>query len=359
MTHHDQAAALLWAMAHLGTPMAIRVAATLRIADHIAAGLSSAPELAAAAGVDPDALERLLRFLVVRGLFSHDEAAGYTLTELGEPLRSDHPAGLRSGLDIEGVGRSELAFVHLLHSVRTGAAAFPKQFGVDFWQDLAADPVRRETFAGVMSSIVPARSADILSGYDWGSLGTLVDVGGGTGAMLIALLTHYPQLRGALVELADNAEDARAALAVAGLGERSEVISGSFFDPLPAGAGGYLLSLIIHDWGDEPARHILRRCAEAAGTSGTVFVVERVRADSDSTHTGMDLRMLALFGGKERRIAELTALAHDAGLAVSAVHPAGAFSIVELRGVDRSRASTQPYRQLGEAVHDQADPPVQ
>lgn len=317
-------------MAHLGTPMAVRVAATLRIADHIAAGLRSAPELAVATGADQDALERLLRYLAVRGVFSRDETGGYTLTALGEPLRSDHPAGLRAGLDIEGVGRSELAFTQLLHSIRTGEAAFPEQFGRDFWQDLAADPARREAFATFLGSDVPARSG-IIGGYDWGSLGRLVDVGGGAGAMLIALLNHYPRLHGTLVELAENAEDARTALAVAGLADRGEVVTGSFFDPLPAGAGGYLLSLVLHDWGDKPARQILRRCAEAAGTSGTVLVVERVGSDSDSPHTGMDLRMLALYGGKERRLAELTALADDAGLAVIATHPAGDYSIVELR----------------------------
>lgn len=319
-------------MAHLGTPMAVRVAATLRIADHIAAGLRSARELAVAAGADADAMERLLRYLAVRGLFSRDEAGGYTLTELGEPLRSDHPAGLRAGLDIEGViGRSELAFTQLLHSVRTGEAAFPQQFGLDFWRDLAADPARRQAFAAVMGSHVPDRSSDIVRGYDWGSLGRLVDVGGGAGAMLIALLKHYPRLHGAVVELAENAEDARSALAAAGLADRGEVVAGSFFDPLPAGAGGYLLSLILHDWGDDPARRILRRCAEAAGTSGAVLVVERVRVGDDAPHTGMDLRMLALYGGKERRLAELAALARDAGLAVTATHPAGDFSIVELR----------------------------
>ncbi|MEO6500389.1 MAG: methyltransferase [Jatrophihabitantaceae bacterium] len=323
-------------MAHLGAPMAVRVAATLRIADHIAAGLRGAPELAAASGADADALERLLRYLAVRGVLSRDEAGGYTLTELGEPLRGDHPAGLRSGLDIEGVGRSELAFVQLLHSVRTGEAAFPKQFGVDFWQDLAADPARREAFAALMGSYGPSRSSDLMRGFDWGSLGRLVDVGGGSGAMLIALLSHYPRLRGTLVDLAENAEDARAALAAAGLADRGEVMTGSFFDPLPAGAGGYLLSLIIHDWADEPARQILRRCAEAAGTSGAVLVVERVSADSDSPHNGMDLRMLALYGGKERRIAELAALARDAGLVVAAVHPAADFSIVELRAAEQA-----------------------
>jgi hypothetical protein len=335
VAQENQAAAALWAMAHLGTPMAIRVAATLRVADHISAGLDRAPQIAAAAGADEDALERLLRYLAVRGVFSRDESGGYGLTEIGELLRGDHPAGLRAALDIEGVGRSELAFAQLLHSVRTGEAAFPQQFGRTFWQDLAADPTRREGFTSWLGN-VPSRSPEILSGYDWGSLGRLVDVGGGSGSMMVALLSCYPQLRGTIVDLAENTADARKALATAGLSDRGDVVAGDFFDPLPAGAGGYLLSLIIHDWADKPAREILRRCAEAAGTSGAVLVVEKVGADGDSPHTGMDLRMLALYGGKERRLAELTALADGAGLAVAAVHPAGDFSIVELRAADRA-----------------------
>jgi hypothetical protein len=107
-------------------------------------------------------------------------------------------------------------------------------------------------------------------------------------------------------------------------------VAGSFFDPLPPGAGGYLLSAIIHDWNDDSARIILRRCGEAAGQRGKVFVVEKIGADGESTNTRMDLRMLAYFGGKERGLAEFTALAESAGLRVVAVHPAGATPIVEL-----------------------------
>ncbi|MDQ1720711.1 MAG: O-methyltransferase [Pseudonocardiales bacterium] len=331
LTHDDRAAASLWAMAHLGTPMAIRVAATLRLADHLAAGLDTAPELAEAVDADEDALGRLLRYLAARGVFRRDEAGRYGLTALGEAVRSDHPGGMRAGLDIDGVGRADLAFVALLHSIRTGEAAFDKQFGCNFWQDLAADPVRRETFTTWMGSDMPSRSPEILSGYDWGSLGWLVDVGGGNASMLIALLNRYPALRGTVLDRSENIEDARKALAAAGLTDRGEAVTGSFFDKLPTGAGGYLLSLIIHDWGDKPAREILRRCAEAAGDDGRVLVVEKIGADGDSPHTGMDLRMLALYGGKERRVAELGDLAQDAGLAVAAVHPAGGFSIVELR----------------------------
>jgi hypothetical protein len=318
-------------MAHLGTPMAIRVAATLRLADHLAAGLATAAELAEAAGAHPDALERLLRYLAVRGVFRRDQAGRYGLTPLSEALRSDHPGRLRAGLDLDSIGRIELAFTGLLHSIRTGEPAYPQVFGRDFWQDLAADPDRRATFTAWMASDLPSRSPEIASGYDWGSLGWLVDVGGGNASMLVALLSRHPGLRGTVLDRPENISDARAALAEAGLADRGEAVAGSFFDPLPAGAGGYLLSLILHDWPDGPARQILRRCAEAAGESGRVLVVERIGADGDSPHTGMDLRMLALYGGKERRVTELAALASDVGLAVAAVHPAGGYAIVELR----------------------------
>ncbi len=331
VTHDNGQPAALWAMAHLGTPMAIRVAATLRIADHLAAGLRTVPELAKAVSAERDALERLMRYLTARGLFSRDESGSYTLTDLGEPLRDDHPAGLRPGLDIESVGRAELAFAQLLHSVRTGEAGFARQFGLSFWDDLAADPARREFFATWMGSDIGTRAPEIVNGYDWGSLGHLVDVGGGNGSLMISLLMRYPSLRGTVLDLPETAGDARTAVAGAGLTGRCEVVDGSFFDPLPAGAGGYVLSLIIHDWGDAPARAILRRCAEAAGHDGTVLVVEKIGGDGASPHTGMDLRMLVLYGGKERGVTELTTLAAQAGLAVTAVHPAGTFAIVELR----------------------------
>jgi hypothetical protein len=318
-------------MAHLGLPMAIRVAATLRIADHIADGTRTAEELAEASGADPRSMQRLMRYLVIRRVFQQSESGEYLLTELSEPLRDGHHTGLRSSFDIEGAGRTELAFAQLLHSVRTGEAGFPKQFGLPFWEDLAAEPERRETFTRWMSSDIPARSPAIIEGHDWGSLDHLVDVGGGNGSLMIALLSRYPRLRGTVLDLPETADDARKAVVAAGLADRCEVIDGSFFDPLPAGAGGYLLSLVIHDWGEGEAQAILRRCAEAAGPGGSVFVLERIGADGESTHTGMDLRMLVLCGGRERGVAELTTLATGAGLTVAAVHPAGAFGIIELR----------------------------
>jgi hypothetical protein len=144
------------------------------------------------------------------------------------------------------------------------------------------------------------------------------------------MLSSHPALRGTVFDQPHTSKAARTTLTAAGLADRSDVLAGSFFDPLPPGAGGYLLSAIIHDWGDDAARTILRRCAEAAGSDGAVFIIEKIGADGESLRTGMDLRMLAYFGGKERGVAELTALAGDSGLRVSAVHPAGTLSILEL-----------------------------
>jgi hypothetical protein len=323
-------AARLWAMADLATPMAVRVAATLRIADHIMGGRRTALELAEATGADADTLERVLGHLVTAGVLGRDQSDRYVLTAHGQALQDDHPAGMRAMLDLEGaVGRADLSFVQLLHTVRTGEPAFPAQFGRSFWDDLAAEPTRSASFDAQMGTDAAVWAPDIVAAYDWGSLGHLVDVGGGNGTLLAALLHRHPGLRGTVLDLPGAAEAARTALTAAGLADRSDAMAGSFFDPLPPGAGGYLLCAVLHDWDDGSARAILRRCAQAAGTHGRVFVADKFVTDTDH-RTEMDLRVLAYFGGRERSLAELAALAAAAGLRVAAVHPAGATPVVEL-----------------------------
>jgi len=322
----------VWALANLVTPMAIRVAATLRIADHVDAGVETAAELAAAVGAEPDALERLLRHLAGLDLLGRDEAGRYSLTAAGEALRDQERGGLRPVLDLDGgVGRAELSFAQLLHSIRTGGAAFPAQFGRSFWDDLDADPARAAAYDAQMGSDVTAWAPAVLAACDWASLEHVVDVGGGNGALLAVLLGEHPSLRGTVVERPEAAGAASATFAAAGLSDRADAVAGSFFDPLPPGADAYLLSAVLHNWADEPAAAILARGAEAAGSRGRVFVIEKIGVDGGSPSTEMDLRMLAYFGGRERSLAELTALVGASGLRVAAVHPAGAISVLELR----------------------------
>ncbi|MEU4561076.1 methyltransferase [Actinoplanes sp. NPDC023936] len=320
----------LWAAADLITPMAVRVAATLRLGDHITAGSGTVDALATATGAHPDTLRRVMDHLVTAGVLTRPRPGVYGLTDLGEQLRDDYPGGIRSWLDMTGaIGRADLSFVDLLHTVRTGAAAYPHRYGRPFWEDVAADPARAASFDALMGSRLRDDAPALAGGYPWGALGNLVDVGGGDGTLLIAILTAHPGLRGTVLDLPGPAARALEAIEAAGLRDRATARAGSFFDELPPGAGGYLLSGILHDWDDAGATRILRRCAEAAGAPGRVLVIEDNAAGEPSTEG--DLRMLCYVNGRERGVAQLGDLAAAAGLAVAAVVPAGTRAIVELR----------------------------
>lgn len=323
----------LWAAADLVTPMAIRVAATLRLADHIAAGRQTTEALAAAVDADRDALGRLLGHLVTAGVLSRAGTGTYSLTALGEHLRDDDPEGIRPWIDLEGaVGRADLCFVQMLHTVRTGEPAFPRHFGLGFWDDLSADPGRAASFDALMGARLVADAPAVAAAYPWGTLGHVVDVGGGNATLLIAILRAHGDLRGTVVDLPGPVARAEQAIASASLGHRAGTQVGSFFDPLPAGAGGYVLSGVLHDWDDEDALRILHRCADAASETGKVLVVDHIGDAQGSTpDTEGALRMLCYVRGRERSLDQLGELATSAGLQVSSVTPAGSRSIIELR----------------------------
>ncbi len=308
--------------ADLLTPMAIRVAATLRIADHIASGSRTAAELAEAAGADADAVARLMRHLVAEGIFGE----GYSLGPHGADLLAG--ARLRGLLDIESaLGRGDLAFAHLLHTVRTGEPAYPVAWGRSFWDD-AADPARAGQYDEHMGHDAGQWAADVLAACDWGRFSHVVDVGGGDGTLLGALLGAHRGLKGTVLEQAGTAERARAKLA--GFGDRARALAGSFFDPLPAGGDAYVLCAVLHDWPDADATRILDRCREAAAPDGRVLVVEHTGAVGEAPSTAMDLRMLVFFGGRERTAVEIAALAAPVGLGLIAAHQSHDISVVEL-----------------------------
>jgi hypothetical protein len=319
-------------LADMMAPMAVRVAATLRLADHITAGSTTVDELAAAADVPADTLRRLMRYLTVRGVFAEVEPDRYGLSELAQPLRDDHPAGIRRRFDLDGpVGRGDLSFVHLLDSVRTGAPSYQRMHGKTFWEHLDEDPAQVAKFATMMAT--NATQAGIEQHYRWEEMFSVVDVGGGNGTVICRLLGAYPQLRGTVVELPTTAEAAHKAVAEAGHADRCEIVGGSFFDPLPAEADAYLLCKVLHDWDDYASVAILRRCAEAAGQHGRVLIVEAVELPEDQAAgtekrnsrsvTYLDLHMLVYFGGRERTLEDYRRLAATAGLTVAAVTRGG------------------------------------
>jgi 2,7-dihydroxy-5-methyl-1-naphthoate 7-O-methyltransferase len=300
-------------MAGLATPMALRVAVTLGLPDRLRDG-ASVDDVAAELDVDRVALGLLLAHLATLGI-TERTVDGYRTTALGEHLCD---TGLADLLSMHAAGgRAELAYVDLLHSVRTGKATYPHRYGQDFWADLADHPALRTSFDRQMTHRFHDRIPRIAAGVDWSRFATIVDVGGGQGSLLAAILAAHPRPHGHLVDLDRTAGDARATFTAHGLDQRTTVTAGSFFDPLPAGADAYVLFDILHDWDDEHAHRILDRCAAAARPAGRVLVIEGVAgllADSESA-----LTMLVIFGGRERTLDEFRALAAPHGLALHGV----------------------------------------
>ncbi|QKV74635.1 methyltransferase [Amycolatopsis sp. Hca4] len=306
-------------LADLATPMAVRVAATLRLADHAGPDGATAAELATLTGTSAAALARLLDHLVTAGVFARD-ADRYRPTALGAQLREDAPEGIRPLLDITYAGgRAELAFVELLSVVTDGAPGYPRRYGREFWADLDADPKLRTSFDAQMNWRFREQAPLIARNFDWGRFRDIVDVGGGDGPLLREILRAHPGVRGRILDLPPTAAAAAARLAADGFGDRASAVPGSFFDPLPTGADAYLLSDILHDWDDEHAREILAGCRRAAAADASVVLIEPVRGHG--ADTAIDLFMLMCFGSRERTVEELTELAAACELALRGAVP--------------------------------------
>jgi len=252
-------------MLDLATPWCLRVAATLRLPEHIAAGHAGIADLAAAAGCDPDAVHAVLGHLVSQGVFTEETPGRFACNLAAEQLASV------PFLDLTGIGgRMAHTWGTLLDYVRTGQPAYQQVFGRPFWEDLDAHPAIGAEFDALMGPAghgVPDYDIELSDGWD--TVRTVVDVGGGTGAMLASLLRQHPRARGILVDLPGTVARAGELIESFGVAERVTVEAQSFFDPLPPGADLYLLKSVLNDWPDEPTVAILRRCAEAAKTSKT------------------------------------------------------------------------------------------
>jgi hypothetical protein len=296
----------------LATPWCLRVAATLRIPDHVAAGHRDIGELAVAAGCDRDALHAVLAHLVSRGVFEQDAPGQFTCNQAARQL-----ADASRFIDLDGIGgRMAHTWGTLLDYVRTGQPAYEKAFGRPFWEDLAAHPRIGADFDALMGPAghgVPDYDIELSGG--WAPVRTVVDVGGGTGAMLASLLRRHPQVRGILVDLPGTIARAGQVMPDAGVASRISVVGQSFFDPLPAGADLYLLKSVLNDWPDEPTVAILRRCAQAARPGSSITVLGGVSADE--TPPALEIDMLVA-GGKTSTLKQFTELARQAGLDIIA-----------------------------------------
>ncbi|WP_089157766.1 methyltransferase [Micromonospora sp. NBS 11-29] len=300
----------------LATPFAVRTVVTLRVPDRIAAGVTRLDELAEACDADAAALGRLLRYLSHRGVFVEEPPDVFELTDVGELLCDRDGGGHGAHLDLGGLGaRMDRAWAGLPHAIRTGGPGYGAVHGHDFWADLDRHPDDRAYFDALMLSQQRFTAPQVASLYPWHEVGHVVDVGGGSGGLLREVLGAHRHLRGTLVDRNEPVATAARTFAEHGLADRTEVVVGDFFAPLPAGADVYVVSRALTDWSDAHATTILRRCAEAAGDTGRVLVVEVLPTVPHVPHlSSYDLQMLVLVGGRERGVTEHAALAAAAGL---------------------------------------------
>jgi len=316
----------LWELSDLSTPWCLHVVATLRIADLIAAGHSQITEIATKAGADREALERVLRHLAHKGVFVEPSPGCFELNDLARGLLD---GGMRLGLDLESFGgRMAHSWSTLLTVVRTGKPAYRELFGRELWEDLEANPKIAADFdrlIGPEGHGTPDANV-LLHPDDWKTVRTVVDVGGGTGALLAEILRAHSEVRGILVDVPRAVANSAEIFAAAGVADRAATSGQSFFDPLPAGADLYLLKNVLADWPDAEATALLRRCAEGARPNGKVIVLSGV---GPGPVADPELLMLVLLGGKSRTLAEFQEMAARAALAIHGADrlPSGRFIV--------------------------------
>jgi precorrin-6B methylase 2 len=306
---------------------AVYVAAKLGIADLVADAAVPAEELARTTGADADSLYRLLRVLAGHGIFVERDGRAFENSAQSELLR-------------EGFGFREFALVfgelifpawtETLRTVETGEASFPHVFGARWEEYLAANPEANALFNRFMAGRPGAKNpiAETIARAGWRGDETIVDVGGGNGALLIALLEHVPNVRATVFDLPHVAAEAEASIRRAGLADRCSVVSGDFADGVPP-ADAYLLSHILHGLGDTDAHELLSTIRRSIAPDGRVFVVDGIVAGpNEPGNKLMDLLMLVLSAGRERTEREWHTLLGQAGYELAATHPAEAWAPV-------------------------------
>jgi O-methyltransferase domain/Dimerisation domain len=305
MTAPDPAAELGDRLFGYRISQAISVAASLGIADALAAEARTADGLAGELGCDAVALYRLMRLLAATDVLHEDGERRFSLTPMGQLLRSDVPGSMREPAILQGRPEVLAAYGNLEHAIRTGENAFEAQFGQTIWQWRSDRPAEASQFNRTMAAWSTMVGPVLATAFDFGSAGTVADVGGGSGSLLAGVLSRQPSLRGIVFDQPAVVEEAEPVLERAGVRDRADVVGGDFFVDVPQ-ADVYVMKSILHDWGDEDSRRILRTIRTRATPNARLLVVERVLGGPNEDLQGKlsDIHMLVMPGGLERTLEE-------------------------------------------------------
>ncbi len=316
---------------------AIAAAAELGIADVLHEGPLTPTAIAAKIGAHADSLHRFLRALASVGIFAEDADGRFHQTPLSATLRAGIPGSLRGWARYAGSRPALLAWADLATSIRTGEPAFRRVFGKSFFEYLATAPADAAAFDDAMHGISSTEIPAVLAAYDFGDCGTIVDVGGGDGTLLAAILEKHAGVRGIVYDLDHVVARTRTRLAGTPLEKRIAVETGSFFDTIPTGGDTYLMKHILHDWSDEQCVQILRHCRRAIPATGRLLIVEAVIAPGNDPgfEKLLDIEMIAITeGGRERTEKQFAALFDASGFRLQrVVTTEGPPRVVEARPV--------------------------
>jgi len=315
---------------------ALHVAVSLGIPDRLAAGPQSAAALAAATGAQADMLFRLLRGLAACGVLEHLGEDRFGLTPIGDALRADAPDSARAGVLMFHHPTFWRSWEALEETVRTGRPGFEQVFGRPFFEHMAATPDAAALYDGGMTGLSAPIVRAVVAAYDFTPFSTIVDIAGGHGSLLAAILEAAPAARGVLKDLPHVAAVAEGRLAARGLGARARVEGGSMFEGVPAGGDCYLMKWILHDWDDAACTRVLGHIAGAMAPGGRFLAVDRVlparmtASAANRTAAMADLIMMIHLSGRERTEAEFRTLLAGAGLSLARIIPtASPLSIIE------------------------------
>ncbi|WP_051379417.1 methyltransferase [Bradyrhizobium murdochi] len=316
----------------------IYVAARLGIADLLSDKPKSLDELAKETGADRAALARLLAALVTTGICTRAEGERYALGETGTALIGDAHPSFKAWAILEGELLSK-TWSGMLETIMTGKTAAQLQGFDNSFDLMARAPETVRVFNAAMAELTAFVTADVLAAYDFSRISHLLDVGGGSGELIGAVIKRYGHIRGTVFDLPRCEEAATAHLAKLGVSDRAGFIAGDFFRSVPASIDSIILKSIIHDWNDELSCTILQNCRRAMPEAGTLLLVERLMPampgpdNEHKSHALSDLNMLRGPGGMERTEAQYRDLLGSAGFRMSSIAPAGRFNVIEARPV--------------------------
>ncbi|MEB3982364.1 methyltransferase [Mycobacterium sp. 663a-19] len=330
------AAVMLELILNAWVAQAITSAADLGVADALADGPLFGEQLADRVGADADALRRLMRALIGIGIFTQRGDGRYALTPLASTLRTDAPVSMAGMARWVGSPQHREHWSHLTEAIRTGRPVLPRLRGKPAFEYLVEEAELGGIFNSAMTNLSEFATLPLTAAYDFSAFGTIVDVGGGHGRLLAAILQTAPNSRGVLFDLPEVVADAPELLRKYGVGDRVRIEEGSFFDSAPEGGDAYVLKNVIHDWSEEDAVRILKNVRTAARPGTRLLLCEFVIPDHDRDFHGkwVDIEMLVVAGARERTADEYGRLFDQTGFRLNrVVDTVSPLSIVEATAV--------------------------